>query len=645
MARKSLIALLISLIILLVTYALYSFGFFEKPEFFAYDTRAKLFRMEKTPPSTVKVILIDDASLKALEGVAGRWPWPRAIWADLIEFLSLGGARAVLFDIMFTERSSTEDASNDLALAEATLSSQNIYHSMVINRWKADDDRKANSELGQAMPADFLERFAVRSVSGGLPLRRGSESNDFTLPIEQLLPASKGIAVVEFSPDRDGVLRRTKPLREYQGRYFPVLGIAPFIDEKTHISIEKGYIRMNDRTIPVDGEGNYLINMLSIEKAAAYSIGGIFASLQRIKKGEVEDLIVNPEEFKDCIVFVGASAVGLKDLKPTPLSQSAPGVIFHVSLAANYLQNDFLKPADRRITYLSILLGACFVPWVVFYSKRFFLRAVFPLFMLVLFLGISLAAFRSNQMVDTVPFVFATISSSFLSFGYVTFAEAAEKRRVSHLFTQYVSKDVLNEVLHNYKEYMKSSAGQKVELTVLFSDIRGFTTMSETTPPEKIVEMLNVHFSVMADIILKHNGTIDKYIGDAIMAFWGAPVRTADHAEKAILAAQEMVAAVKEVNAVLKEKGFEHEVKIGIGVNTGIATIGEIGSEKKKNYTIVGDAVNLASRLESITKEYKSTLIFSEYTYDKIKDRIPGRELGNVKVKGREQPVRIFTTG
>jgi adenylate cyclase len=149
----------------------------------------------------------------------------------------------------------------------------------------------------------------------------------------------------------------------------------------------------------------------------------------------------------------------------------------------------------------------------------------------------------------------------------------------------------------------------------------------------------------MADIILKHNGTIDKYIGDAIMAFWGAPVRTDDHAEKAVLAAQEMVIAVQEVNAILKEKGFEHEVKIGIGVNTGVATIGEIGSEKKKNYTIVGDTVNLASRLESITKEYKSTLIFSEYTYDKIKDRIAGRELGNVKVKGREQPVRIFTSG
>ena len=169
-----------------------------------------------------------------------------------------------------------------------------------------------------------------------------------------------------------------------------------------------------------------------------------------------------------------------------------------------------------------------------------------------------------------------------------------------------MSKDVLNEVLHNYKEYLKTSAGQKVELTVLFSDIRGFTTMSETTPPEKIVEMLNIHFSVMADIILKHNGTIDKYIGDAIMAFWGAPVKTADHAEQAVLAAVEMLEGLKEVNKTLKERGFDQEVKIGIGINTGVATIGNIGSEQKKNYTVVGDTVNLSSRLESITKEYKT---------------------------------------
>jgi adenylate cyclase len=303
-----------------------------------------------------------------------------------------------------------------------------------------------------------------------------------------------------------------------------------------------------------------------------------------------------------------------------------------------------MRPPDKQLTFISMFIGVFLTSWAVMFNKRLVFRAVFPLVILALYIGFAIFSFKSNTLVDVVPFIFSTISSGFFSFGYLTFIEAAEKRRVSHLFTQYVSKDVLNEVLHNYKEYLKTSAGQRVELTVLFSDIRGFTTISETTPPEKIVEMLNIHFSVMAGIILKHNGTIDKYIGDAIMAFWGAPVRTTDHAEQAVLAAREMLEGLKEVNKTLKERGFDREVEIGIGINTGVATIGNIGSEQKKNYTVVGDAVNLSSRLESITKEYKIPLLFSEYTYARIKNTIPCRLIGNVKLKGREQPVDIYTS-
>jgi adenylate cyclase len=384
--------------------------------------------------------------------------------------------------------------------------------------------------------------------------------------------------------------------------------------------------------------------MYDIERVEPISAGGIFASLRKIRQGDVEDLIVNPDEFKDCIVFVAVSAIGGADLKATPLATRTPGVILHVSLASNYLMNDFLMPPDRRLTILSILVGVFLTTGFVFFSKRFLIRASFPTAILAAYGGYSFIAFQSNMIVETIPFVFATVTSGFLSFGYLTFTEAVEKRRVSQLFTQYVSKDVLHEVLHNYKEYQKAASGTKVELTVLFSDIRGFTTISETTPPEKIVEMLNIHFTIMADIILRHNGTIDKYIGDAIMAFWGAPVKMSDHAEQAVLAGKEMIEALEQVNATLKEKGLDMEVKIGVGINTGVATIGEIGSEKKKNYTIVGDTVNLASRIESITKEYKSPLIYSEYTHEQVKDKIEGRLLGNVKIKGREKPVDIYTT-
>lgn len=640
MKNKIVIALVIAVLVAAFTITTYQFGYFDRAEALVYDVKAKFYRSRKVPPKNIKIVLIDDASITALEHVAGRWPWPRAIYSDLLEFLSLGGARAVLFDILFTER---YDEANDQAFADATRNAQNVVHSMVIKQEQPDKEKKYNIQLSRAMPEDFRRKHSLHNVLGGMTLPLSEQNNDYSLPIAGLRDASRSVAVVEFTPDLDGVLRRTRPLREYQNAYYPVLGLAPFIDDTSKIIIGEKAIQINDRILPIDANGNFLINMYGIDAMEPISAGGIFASLQKIRQGEVEDLIVGPEEFKDSIVFVGVSAIGGADLKSTPLATSTPGVILHVSLASNYLMNDFLMPPDRRLTILSVLMGVFLTAGFVFFSKRLLIRASFPTAILAAYGGYSFFAFPSNMIVETVPFVFATVTSGFLSFGYLTFTEAVEKRRVSMLFTQYVSKDVLHEVLHNYKEYQKASSGTKVELTVLFSDIRGFTTMSENAPPEKIVEMLNIHFTIMADIILKHNGTIDKYIGDAIMAFWGAPVKTQDHAEQAVLAGKEMIEALGQVNAALKARSLDMEVKIGVGINTGAATIGEIGSEKKKNYTIVGDTVNLASRLESITKEYKCPLIFSEYTHEKIKDKIASRQLGNVKVKGREQPVNIYT--
>lgn len=640
MTNKIVISLLISILVFGITISLYSQGQFKKPEFFAYDIQSRLLRSEKVLDSKIKVILVDEASLTAMSDMVGRWPWPRAIWADLLDFLSMGGARAVLFDVLFLER---QDMVNDRTLIDATNASKTVYHSLMIRKEIPDQGSGINTYLNRPMPVEFVNRFALKNVSGKLHLKPGGEYNEFALPIAGLAEASKGITVVEFTPDSDGVYRRTQPLRGYQEKYFPVLGLAPFIDDKSAIVIQNHAITINDRTIPVDENGNCIINMYGLNKVDTYSMSGVFASLQKIRKGEVENLLVTPETFNDSIVFIALSAVGGADLKPIPMAPSAPGVMLHVFLANNYLKNDFMRPPDKRLTFISMLIGVFVTTWAVMFNKRLIMRAVFPLVMLVLYMGFALSAFRFNMLVDVVPFVFTTSTTGFLFFGYLTFTEAAEKRQVSNLFTQYVSKDVLNEVLHNYKEYLKTSAGQKVELTVLFSDIRGFTTMSETTPPEKIVEMLNIHFSVMAGIILKHHGTIDKYIGDAIMAFWGAPVKIDDHAEKAVLAAVEMLKGVSEVNKTLKELGFDHEVKIGIGINTGVATIGNIGSEQKKNYTVVGDTINISSRLESITKEYDTPLLFSEYTYDKIKDKIPCKLMGNVKVKGREKPVTIYT--
>ena len=631
---------LIALVVVLVSAFCYQAGIFKKPEFAIYDAQAELLRAGKAPDSRIKVILVDEASLKSMSDVAGRWPWPRAIWSDLLDYLALGGARAVLFDILFLEK---QDERNDRALHDATQASGNVYHSMLVQHETADPGMNISAQVARSMPADFINRYALKTITGAPAIKAGTRNNDYELPIAGLAGVSRGMGVVEFAPDSDGSLRRTRPLREYGGRYFPVLGIAPFVNDRTPVVFKDGAIVMGDRTLPVDHDGNCLINMYGLDRVDAYSISGIFESLQKIRKGDVENLLVNPDEFRDSIVFVGASAVGTSDLKAIPVSPSAPGVMLHAFLASNYLQQDFMHPPARHLTWLSMFIGAFLTAWSVMYFRRLVVRAIFPLSLIALYVVYAVYSFSMNMQVEIVPFIFATFSTGFLSFGYLTFTEGFEKRRVSQLFAQYVSKDVLEEVLNHYQEYLKTNAGQKVEITVLFSDIRNFTTISETEPPERIVEMLNVHFGVMADIILRHNGTIDKYIGDAIMAFWGAPVKTEDHAEQAVRAAQEMLAGMAEVNRILTERGFGHEVRIGIGINTGPATIGNIGSEQKKNYTVVGDTVNLSSRLEGVTKEYATPLLFSEFTYERIKSKMNCRYIANVKVKGREKPVDIYT--
>lgn len=640
MANKTVISFAIGILILLITISAYKLKVFEKPEYFLQDAEARILRSDKVASPQVKVILVDEASLKYMDSTAGRWPWPRAIWGDLLEYLSIGGAKAVLFDILFIEHDRS-NKTNDMVLQAATKESKNVYHSMLLRHEHFDE---GVTDQIPPLPENFINRFSLKSVKGTPSVTPGTANNDFALPISRLSEYSKGVAVVEFKPDSDGVFRRTKPLREYQGKYFPVLGLAPFMESNTPITVNRNSININDRTIPLDANGNIAINMYGLNHIETYSMSGVFNTLQKIRKGDDSNLLVSPEIFKDSIVYIGTSAIGTSDLKSIPMGDNEPGVLLHAFQASNYLQNDFISPASESVTYLSVIAGICLTLWAIIFSNRLMIRVLLPLSMLAIYISYALVSFRLNTQVEMVPFIFSTVSTSFLSFAYLTFTEGAEKRKVSKLFTQYVSKDVLDEILNNYQEYLKSSSGQKVEISVLFSDIRGFTTMSETTDPEKIVEMLNVHFTVMADIILKHNGTIDKYIGDAIMAFWGAPVKSEAHAEEAVMAGIEMLEGLKEVNRILKERGFTQEIKIGIGINTGMATIGNIGSDKKKNYTVVGDAVNLSSRLESITKEHKTPLLFSEYTYSKIRDKISCKHIGNVTVKGREQSVDIYTS-
>jgi adenylate cyclase len=612
---------------------------FDRLENISFDAAAKYFRGDLETSDEVAVVLIDEASLQALNQVVGRWPWPRAIYSDLLEFFAMGEPRAIIFDILFVEtqekRVDGEIGMNDRALALSTMESENVYHAVQII---VDEEDEVNKTLlNKPMPKEFLDMFAIKGVEG--EFKDEKKVNNYYLPFYELYMASKGIGVVEFASDPDGIYRRTKPLREYQGNLFPVAGIAPILDSQKTVIGEKD-ILIGNKSIPVDREGKVIINPYG--KINSYSISGIFASLQSINEGDVENLMINPEEFRDKIVYIGASAVGVEDLKASPLSPLTPGVYLHASLASNYLMDDFLHYADSRITYLFIVIFSVICTLAVLFLGKFTQKLALPIICLFGWFAAYSHFFGANFLLELIPPASSIIFSGGFSFAFLAATEGREKAKVKRMFSQYVSPEVLNQMTEHFDEYSGTGVGSTVDLTIMFTDIRGFTAFSDKTEPEMVIKMLNAYLSQMCDVILKNQGTVDKFIGDAIMAFWGAPVKIENHAEMAVRSAIGMAQNMHLVNEKIREMGMDFEVRQGIGVNTGPAILGNIGSEKKLSYTVIGDTINLASRLESLNKQFPAPIIISEFTYERIKDTLPCRILGKVQVRGKRDMIGIY---
>lgn len=623
-----------------LTLLLFHVGFFNKFEYLVYDQAVKWIRIPKASSDQIAIIMVDEASLAALNPMVGRWPWPRALFADFLEFVMMGEPRAVLFDILWPETHSPRDAkgklsADDNALVAATAKSGRVFHAMQLV--EDIDDEKNKTLLDRPLPDDFISRFALKEVAGTMP--GAGENNNYYLPITELYQAAHSVAVVEFAPDEDGVYRRTRPIREYRGSYFPVMGDAPFLAGK-RAAIRDGSLVTDNRTIPLDANGKYLINVYG--KFNTYSMSGIFASLQKIRSGDIEQMMVDPAEFKDKIIYVGASAVGVEDMKPTAMAALSPGVYLHASLASNFILNDFLVPPRPGVTVALLLCLSLIGAGGTFYARFFSLRLAIPSASAVALAGGYYYGFSHNQLIDFIPPFAAIVLSSGGSFAYLLLTEGREKAKVRRMFSQYVSPEVLAMMADSSTDIARLGAGTKEDISVLFSDIRSFTTFSDKTPPEQVVAMLNTHFNYMTDAIFRTRGTIDKFIGDAIMAYWGAPVKLPDHALRAVTAAIDMTKLLVTVNEELARKGIILDLKIGIGINSGEAIMGNIGSEKKLNFTVIGDTVNLASRLEALNKNYGAPIIISEFTHRKLEGKVLCRILDRVKVRGKAEPVLIY---
>ncbi len=613
----------------LLVLILHQVGLLEPFELKTYDHLCRLNTSTLRAPEAIALVVVDQGSLDhASKELGVNWPWPRQMYFPIVQFSTLAGARAIVIDVLYTEPSAYGVADDQL-LAEALENSGRVMLPIFLTR---DDLPQENWVV------ELLDRIALPLENRSrllLPTYPSAKT-----PIRVLAESSAGMGNVELPPDSDGIYRRL-PLVFRQGdRWIPNLGLAAvlYLERPGSLVLEGNGLRLGTKTAPLDRQGNFLLNFYGEGgEYPRYSASKILQSFVALQSGGKP--IYKPEVFKDKIVFVGFTAPGLFDLKPTPVSSVYPGVAVHATLAANLLQQDFRTRIQSPLA-LTLAAGAAIITGVtVMLLVKIWQLGLLTLSCVLglgLFVGIS---FRQNLWVDGVLLTTNLGLSFALSTAFSYATEGRQRRQIKRMFSHYMSDLLIQDLINNPDKLRLG--GERRVLTVFFSDLAGFTTLSEKLTPEEVVALLNRYLTAMTDIILTSGGIIDKYEGDAIMAFWGAPIPQNDHATRACIAALDNQSRLADLRREFIEMGLP-PVYARIGINTGEMIIGNMGSTQRFDFTVMGDNVNLASRLEGAGKYYGTRIIISEETYRQASDRVEVRELDILQVKGKKVPVKVY---
>ena len=655
--------ILLGLIIVLVLVGhvtnLYQIGVVSRLDAIIYDAKLRL-TMPNTVDQRLIILDIDEKSLSE----QGHWPWGRDKMALLMNKLfDHYGIRIVGFDVVFAEKDDSSGLANLERLATRELR----------------DDLKFLSSLKDLRPQlDFDQRFAAaiknRPVilgyyfsadvggrdAGALPkptFLAGTFDGRYTeIPNWATYGAniadlqSAAASAGHFNPmvDFDGLARRVPMIVAYKGEYYDSLSLAmvrKLLGEHTLVpefSSEKrdGTSQLEALNLKL-AKGGTLSVPVDLNAASLVPFRGYERSFPYYSITDILNERIPVESLAGKLAIVGTTAGGLKDLRATPVGTTYAGVEMHANLVMGMLDGSIkYKPPYVLAVDLLIMLVAG-IAMTVLLPRLTPMRATFVgLFVLLLLLVANVTFWYAANFVVPMAaslIVVVTIYALNMSWGY--FVESRTKRQLTGLFGQYVPPELVEQMSLDPENY--SMAGRKAELTVLFSDVRGFTTISEGLEPDQLATLMNEYLGAMTIVVRKHRGTLDKYIGDAIMAFWGAPVDDPHHARNATLTGLEMHVALKELNKSLVSRGWP-DMKIGVGINSGPMTVGDMGSKVRQSYTVMGDAVNLGSRLESITKQYGVGFIAGESSRELVKDEFVFRELDRVRVKGKDEPVSIY---
>ena len=661
------IVLALLLVVLLVAHAagVFRIGAIDRLDQAIYDARLRA-TMPNTLDPHVVILDIDEKSLEE----EGHWPWGRDKLARIIDKLFTVHKIAIVgFDIVWAER----DTSSGLA------------HLDELAKGELKDDAGFLTQLERLRPSLdfdhlFVESIRNRPVVLGYFLTGDRQGRKSGLLPEPVLPAGTfknrpiqftlwdgyganlpeleraALAAGHFNPiaDNDGVVRRVPMLAEFDGKYYESLslaivralfgspGIRPGYPEDA-AWVPRTYSGLESLDLPVRGQGILRIpvdrNVATLVpyRGQGNATGGSF---RYISLTDVLHDRVPPGELTDKIVLIGTTALGLLDLRSTPVSEVYPGVEVHANLISGMLDGTIKEAPDYTLgaeVVMLLLVGLLLGLALPFLSV---IRAVlFSLVAALLLLGFNFFAYsKLNLVLPLASSLLLLVAIFSLNMIYGYFIESRGKRELAGLFGSYVPPKLVEEMSRDPRAY--NMEGRSEELTVMFADVRGFTTISESLKPKDLSEYINEYLTAMSLIIQNYRGTLDKYIGDAIMAFWGAPVAEARHAQLAVETALAMQGEVAKLNEKFQARSWP-DMQIGVGVSTGMMSVGDMGSKIRLAYTVMGDAVNLGSRLEGVTKAYGVGIIVSEVTRKAV-SAIVFRELDRIRVKGKDEPIGIF---
>lgn len=624
--------------------------FIERLDNLGYDIQLRTYVMtlRETQELPVAIIDIDDRSLEN----EGRWPWPRNKLAQLTDELQKQGASVIAYDIFFSEVEPNIASKVLEALDKDNLSSPNITTDLKKAIPLFDNDTifaKSLADKQVVLALGFLPRPQKQNLLPEPILKLSPQekaqidvypAKGYISNIPILMQAAKTAGFINIFADVDGIIRHAPLLIEYNGNLYPSLALQAVMKLLgQHVElVMPSYgterklegVRIGNTIIPTDARGQVLIPFIGRSYTFPY-----YSATDVLNHKLPKDALLGK------ILFVGTSATGLGDLQSTAIQNPFPGVEIQATLAHGILNNDFsYKPAWTlgANLFLTLMIGIIGSFLFAYLGPRTLGLIVVLLPPTLIFMNNIIWKETGLVLSILMPVLLALILAILnIIYGYLF--ESRRREHLKQMFGQYVPEKHIDEMLRSSGNY--GLRGEDREMSVLFADIRSFTTISEGLSASELVEMLNTFFTPMTEIIFKHRGTIDKYVGDLIMAFWGAPLKDKHHARHAIESALEMQAKVKELKPILAKHNLATDIQIGIGINSGMMSVGDMGSKYRRNYTVLGDAVNLASRVEGLTKFYGVDILVTEQT-QQHQPKFVFRKIDRVRVKGKKKGIEIY---